>query len=145
MKDRRQGGLKDVKRHAVMRSCGHIYSVFWIRMDSGSAVRCRDPTSAFCKLFFLRLSCSRSISGKWKMLWWPGPILVLLCFTLYPAKSEIENMTAMQEMQVYFGRGLLSANVRNEFTRTCKDYVGAIAFQFDLRLVPPFHSLFPSA
>ena len=23
MKDRRQGGLKDVKRHAVMRSCGH--------------------------------------------------------------------------------------------------------------------------
>ena len=108
-------------------------------MDSVSAVRCRYPTSAFCKLFFLRLSCSRSISGKWKMLWWPGPILVLLCFTLYPAKSEIENMTAMQEMQVYFGRGLLSANVRNEFTRTCKDYVGAIAFQFDLRLVPPFH------
>ena len=38
-----------------------------------------------------------------------------------------------------FWRGLLSANVRNEFTRTCKDYVGAIAFQFDLRLVPPFH------
>jgi len=35
--------------------------------------------------------------------------------------------------------GLLSANVRNEFTRTCKDYVGAIAFQFDLRLVPLFH------
>ena len=31
--------------------------------------------------YVLRLSCSRSISGKWKMLWWPGPILVLqFCF-----------------------------------------------------------------
>ena len=117
--------MKDrgIKRDQISLNVIWYSYVFGIRRVLGSAVRCRWGTWPFCTFCKLCFAIELQQVHQWEVedvvVAWPNlSFAVLLSFSLFPAKSKIESMTG-SNMQVYFGGGLLSANVHKEFRRIC--------------------------